>query len=67
VLRGLGLNPCRPKVITIEGWTSEERRTQSEFLKPLGYQLNQFNSLVSLFARMDDLRVPVEPQAEYYR
>jgi len=54
VLRGLDLNRCRPKVITIEGWTSGERRMQSEFLEPHGYRLNQFHSLVSLFARTDD-------------
>ena len=54
VLRGLDLNWCRPRVITIEGWTSEERRMQSEFLDHFGYRLDQFHSLVSLFARMDD-------------
>jgi FkbM family methyltransferase len=54
VLRGLDLNRCRPRVIAIEGWTSEERRMQSEFLEGFGYRLNQFHSLVSLFGRADD-------------
>jgi FkbM family methyltransferase len=54
VLRGLDLNRCRPRVITIEGWTSEERRMQSEFLERFGYRLNAFNGLTSLFARMHD-------------
>jgi FkbM family methyltransferase len=31
VLRGLDLNHCRPKVITIEGWTKQERHMQAEF------------------------------------
>ena len=53
VLRGLDLNWCRPNIITIEGRTPEERQIQSEFLNRSGYRLNQFHSLVSLFARVD--------------
>ena len=54
VLRGLDLNRCRPRVITIEGWTSAERKAQGEFLERFGYRLNQFHSLVSLFVPVDD-------------
>jgi FkbM family methyltransferase len=49
VLRGLDLNRCRPRIITIEGWTNEARGVQREYLEEYGYRLSQFLGLTSLF------------------
>jgi FkbM family methyltransferase len=49
VLRGLDLTRCRPRILTIEAFTEEERRTIAEFLAPHGYRLDQFLARTAIF------------------
>jgi hypothetical protein len=45
------LTRCRPRILTIEAFTEEERRTIAEFLAPHGYQLDQFLARTAVFVR----------------
>jgi FkbM family methyltransferase len=49
VLRGLDLSRCRPRILSIEAFTEEERRTIGDFLSPYGYRLDQFLARTSIF------------------
>jgi FkbM family methyltransferase len=39
VLRGLDLDRCRPRILSVEAWTDTDRKAIGEFLTPYGYRL----------------------------
>jgi FkbM family methyltransferase len=51
VLRGLDLEECRPRILSVEAATALERRALMEFLTPYGYQLEVNLAPTSIFVR----------------
>ena len=52
VLRGLDLSRCRPRILSIEAFTEEQRRAIGDFLAPYDYRFDQLLTKTAIFVRM---------------